>query len=95
MELFLYPMMLLAFRPVPVFAVFIVMVLPSLLPWYGRRAKVAMLCFALPWLLFTYTEATIPTSANIRVDLAILGPVYLLCFIAWILTLVLFRRRTR
>lgn len=59
------------------------MLSPCLFTWHKKSYKLMMAISTLPWMLFLYTEATTPITSNIRVDLAILGPIYLLSFIAW------------
>ena len=86
-DLFIFllsPLSAFAFHPLRIMCVCVIMLLPCLFTRHKRSAKLAMAIATLPWLLFLYTEATTPTTSNIRADLAILGPIYLLSFIAWI-----------
>ncbi len=84
----LSPLLVFAWQPLRILCVLILMLLPCLFNWHKKSAKLIMAISALPWMLFLYTEASIPVSSNIRVDLAILGPIYLLSAIIWVVIFV-------
>jgi hypothetical protein len=92
-NLLLSPILVFAWQPLYILCVLVLMLLPCLFNWHKKFAKVLMTITILPWVLFMYTEATIPVSSNIRVDLAILGPIYLLSVIIWVIIFITGRLR--
>lgn len=92
-NLLLSPLLVFVWQPLHILCVLALMLFPCLFNWHKKLAKVMMTITALPWVLFMYTEATIPMSSNIRVDLAILGPIYLLSAITWVIIFIRGRLR--
>lgn len=92
-NLLLSPILLFVWQPLYILCVLVLMLSPCLFNWHKKFAKVLMAIAVLPWVLFMYTEATIPVSSNIRVDLAILGPIYLLSAIIWVIIFIRGRLR--
>lgn len=92
-NLLLSPLLVFTWEPLRILCVLFFMLLPCLFNWHKKLTKVIMAIMALPWVLFMYTEATIPMSSNIRVDLAILGPIYLLSVIIWVIIFIRGRLR--
>jgi len=84
-NLLLSPLLVFVWQPLRILCVLVLMLLPCLLNWHKKLAKIIMAISALPWMLFLYTESTIPMLSSIRVDLAILGPIYLLSVIIWVI----------
>jgi|GEM_PF-6008030 len=91
--LVLSPLHVFAWQPLRILYILILMLLPCLFNWHKKIVKVIMVITSLPWMLFLYTEATIPVSSNIRADLAILGPIYLLSVIIWVVMFIVGRLR--
>ncbi len=79
---------LFAFHPIRVLLVLGFMLLPCFFSWHKKSARWLMAASEAPWAVFAYTEASFPTTSNIRVDLVLLGPVYLLGALVWLVVLI-------
>ncbi|THF64582.1 hypothetical protein E6C76_10990 [Pseudothauera nasutitermitis] len=61
-------------------------------PFHRAYARISALFAALAWWLVTYTEATTPISANIRIDLVMTLPVLLVSGVVAIFALIVGRK---
>lgn len=77
-----------AFHPLRVAGVLSLMLLPCFFTWHKKSARKWMAATASPWAWFAYTEATTSTTSNIRVDLTLLGPVYLFVAAVWLVVFI-------
>ena len=85
--LFFYPVRELAFSPTPILCFSVVMLASAFILKHEKFSCVICGVCGFCWIGFAFLEVNTSPSNNIRIDLALLGPIFSLALYLWIAAL--------